>query len=73
MAMVPQVTLVMKPGCLCQGCQLGERAGYCQKTSGAMFLGSVAKAHLLWEQSGLASAGITPKTDLNKLLLYVTP
>lgn len=66
-AMVPQVTLVMKPGCLCQGCQLGERAGYCQKTSGAMFLGSVAKAHL-WDQSGFASAGITHKTDPNKLL-----
>lgn len=41
--------------------------------SGAIFLGRVAKAHLLWDQSGLASAGITHKTDPNQLLLHVTP
>lgn len=42
-------------------------------TADAIFLGRVAKAHFLWDQSGLASAGVTHKPDLNKLLLRVTP
>lgn len=37
--------------------------------SDAIFLGRVAKSPLLWDQSGLASTGITHKTDPNQLLL----